>query len=106
MGKEVFILIRNKRTWLINLRKSRNMTQQDLANAVNLDITTIGKYELGERQPSPKIAKMIAAVLGFDWTRFFDEENAEKCGICGGITFQQSGTCKYCIACGTSNGCS
>lgn len=35
----------------------------------------ISKIELGERRPSVEVAKKIAAVLGFDWTRFYEDED-------------------------------
>lgn len=31
------------------------------------------KIERGEGNPSVDVAKKIAAVLGFEWTRFYDE---------------------------------
>jgi transcriptional regulator with XRE-family HTH domain len=52
------------------------MTQAVLAERVNIDITAIGKYESGERRPSVETAKKIADELGFDWTKFF-EDNEE-----------------------------
>jgi putative transcriptional regulator len=51
------------------------MTQQEVANAANVDVTMISKIEVGERQPSVKVAKKIAAVLGFDWTRFYEDDH-------------------------------
>ena len=64
------------RTWLKDIRAKKELTQQEVANAANVDVTMISKIELGERQPSVKVAKKIAAVLGFDWTRFYDDEQA------------------------------
>lgn len=64
------------RDWLRTLRVNRNMTQAVLAERVNIDITAIGKYESGERRPSVETAKKIADELGFDWTKFF-EDNEE-----------------------------
>ena len=65
------------RKWLKDARLAKGMTQAHLANKLNIDITTVGKYELGERRPSPEIAQAIAAVLGFDWTLFY-QDNAHK----------------------------
>ena len=64
------------RTWLKDIRAKKKLTQQKVANAANVDVTMISKIELGKRQPSVKVAKKIAAVLGFDWTRFYDDEQA------------------------------
>lgn len=44
---------------------------------VGVDVTTINKIELGERRPSPDTAKAIALVLGFNWTKFY-EDNQEN----------------------------
>ena len=54
------------------------MSQKDVANLASVDVTTINKIELGERRPSPELAKKIAAVLGFDWTRFFEDEEDKE----------------------------
>jgi len=35
----------------------------------------VTEIENGNANPSVKVAKKIAAVLGFDWTRFFDDED-------------------------------
>ena len=63
------------RTWLKDIRAQQNMTQQEVANAANVDVTMISKIEVGERRPSVKVAKRIAAVLGFDWTRFYEDDH-------------------------------
>ena len=41
------------------LRKQKNMTQRDLARALNLSPSAIGMYEQGRRQPS---AELIVAI--------------------------------------------
>ena len=63
------------RTWLKDIRAKNELTQQEVANAANVDVTMISKIELGERQPSVKVAKKIASVQGFNWTRFFEDED-------------------------------
>ena len=63
------------RTWLKNLRISKKLTQEDMAKAVGVDLTSIGKYELGLRSPTVKTAKKIADILNFDWTRFYENED-------------------------------
>lgn len=63
------------RFWLRDLRLNNQMSQKDVANLASVDVTTINKIELGERRPSPETAKKIAAVLGFDWVKFFEDEN-------------------------------
>ena len=52
----------------------KGMTQQEIADLVGLDRTTITKIENGAT-PSIDTAKKIAAVLGFRWTLFFEDED-------------------------------
>lgn len=54
-------------------RKASGLRQTDLALAAGVSHSLIVKIELGLRKPSVKVAKRIAAVLGFDWTEFFKE---------------------------------
>lgn len=69
------------RKWLKDLRAKKDLTQQEVANAANVDVTMISKIELGERRPSVEVAKKIAAVLGFEWTLFYqDEDELTKTG--------------------------
>ena len=63
------------RTWLKDIRAKKELTQREVANAANVDVTMISKIELGERRPSVEVAKKIASVLGFDWTRFYEDED-------------------------------
>jgi transcriptional regulator with XRE-family HTH domain len=63
------------RNWLRNLRETAGLSQEKLATLIQLDITTIGKYELGLRSPSVENAKKIAEILKFDWTRFYEDAN-------------------------------
>lgn len=66
------------RHWLKELRKeSGNMTQKQLAEKVGISRTMITEIENGNANPSVKVAKRIAAVLGFDWTRFYEDEYDE-----------------------------
>lgn len=52
-------------------RKAKRMRQTDLATIAGISSSMVVKLERGERKPSVKVAKKIAAVLGFDWTEFF-----------------------------------
>ena len=53
------------------------MTQEQLAKMVGISRTMITEIENGNANPSVKVAKKIAAVLGFDWTSFFEDEYDE-----------------------------
>ena len=66
------------RHWLKELRiESGNMTQEQLAKKVGISRTMITEIENGNANPSVKVAKKIAAVLGIDWTRFYEEVSEE-----------------------------
>ena len=61
------------RKWLIELRKGHTQTQ--IAEAVGITQQMYSFIELGVRRPSVEVAKKIAAVMGFNWTRFFEDED-------------------------------
>lgn len=61
---------------LKQMREKKLLTQQQLADMVGVDRTLISKIESGCATPSVSTAKRIATVLGFDWTKFFEEEQA------------------------------
>lgn len=66
---------------MTNLREKRiekGLSQKDLAAATGVKNGTMCAYEKGIRRPKPAVAKKIAALLGFDWTEFYeDPEPAE-----------------------------
>lgn len=64
-----------KRQWLADIRISQGKTQQEIARAVGTSQGGYANIESGLREPSVEFAKKIATVLGFDWTRFFEEPN-------------------------------
>ena len=63
------------RKWLIDIRNGRSQTQ--IAKEAGITQQMYSFIELGERRPSVEVAKKIAAVMGFHWTRFFEEEDKE-----------------------------
>lgn len=56
---------------LKGLRESKGLTQQQVANLIGKDRSLIAKIENGEAMPSVKTAKVLAEVLGTEWTIFF-----------------------------------
>ena len=50
-------------TRLVALRKSRNMTQSQMADAVDIHVSQIKRYEAGETQPSLEVLRRIALAL-------------------------------------------
>ncbi len=61
------------REWLKQLRLEQNLNHEGVANAANIHRAYYTMIEGGYRTPSVDVAKKIAAVLGFEWTRFYDE---------------------------------
>lgn len=59
--------------WLKTVRIAASMTQEQVANKAQISQPAYTNIEKGYRNPSIKTAKKIAAVLGFDWQRFYDE---------------------------------
>ena len=53
-------------------RIDKGMTQEQLAKMVGVVRTNISNIECGYTRPSVDTAKLIANVLGFDWTEFFE----------------------------------
>lgn len=49
-------------------------SQECIANQVGISQNHLSNIESGIRRPSVKVAKRIAAVLGIDWTEFFQDE--------------------------------
>lgn len=66
------------RKWLANIRAKAGKSQQEVADAAGISQSYYAGIELGVRgKPlAVPVAKKIAAVLGFDWTRFYDDEQA------------------------------
>lgn len=68
------------RTWLVDIRTASGKSQQGVADASGISQSYYAGIELGTRgKPlAVPIAKRIAAVLGFDWTRFYDEDEGRS----------------------------
>lgn len=60
-------------SWLKTVRLEANLTQDDVAKNAGIARGAYANIENDERRPSVEVAKRIAAVLGFEWTRFFEE---------------------------------
>ncbi len=60
------------RKWLLDLRKGR--TQAEIAKAAGITQQMYSAIEISKRRPSVEVAKKIAAVLGFNWTRFYEDD--------------------------------
>lgn len=51
---------------LRNLRRERNLSQQELADKLGISKSTVSMYERGERRPSFDIAEAITEFFGVD----------------------------------------
>ena len=54
-----------------SLRKSRNITQERLAEIINMDITSLSKIETGRNYPQPETLEKISKALNLDKSRMF-----------------------------------
>lgn len=62
----------NKRQWLIDKRKEKGIEQQQLAKEVGITPQYLYFIEHDQRKPSTDLAKKIADILNFSWTKFFE----------------------------------
>ncbi len=60
---------------LLAIRKQRGMTQKSVAEQAGIRQNSYCNIEKGKRGVSVETAKRIAAVLGFEWTRFYEDAN-------------------------------
>lgn len=63
-----------EREWLVFIRLKAIKSQKQVAEEAGITQVYLSQIENGERNPSVDTAKKIAAVLGFEWTRFYDDE--------------------------------
>ena len=62
------------RTWLREIRKENNFTMKQVAKKSGISESAYCFIERGSRNPSVNVAKKIAKVLGFNWTRFYEKQ--------------------------------
>lgn len=62
---------------LKELRELNNITQETLAQKIGVTRQHIGMIENNITKPSIPVAKKIAKTLGFDWTLFYQDEEAD-----------------------------
>ena len=58
---------------LKEVRTSKNMSQEELANQCGVIRQTISNIECGLTKPSVELAKKIGKALDFNWIYFFEE---------------------------------
>ena len=62
-----------ERSWLIAIREERGVSQKCISKQVGISQPSYHNIEAGKRGLSVPVAKKIAAALGFDWTRFYED---------------------------------
>ena len=72
--------IKSNRHWLIQARHDSGMTFSELAKKVGVSQQAISHWETGKRTPKPKSAQKYANILGFEWTKFYEENILSKTG--------------------------
>lgn len=63
-----------KREWLIAYRKAKGLSQEEVANAVDVSPSAYSGYENGTRKPKPRVAKALSRIFNFNWILFYEEE--------------------------------
>ena len=61
--------------WLVKIRKEKSLTQTQVATQCGISRQYYSFIEKGERVCPVRTARKIAAALGFDWQRFYEESN-------------------------------
>ena len=68
------------REWLARIREAKGMSQAEVGKQSGIVQQSYQQIEKGESRPKIETAKRIATVLGFSWTRFYEEDEAECAG--------------------------
>ncbi len=68
---------------LPQLRKERNMTQEDLAKKLYVTRQAVSRWENGETTPNIDMSKLIALALDVPVTRVLDLPQEPACQCCG-----------------------
>lgn len=67
-----------QRTRLIAARKAKLLTQEQVAEAIDVDQSTISRIENGDVEPSASIASRLIALLGISLSDLVDIEQRAK----------------------------
>jgi len=60
------------------LRKRKGLTQEDLADACELNVRSIQRLENGEVEPRPSTLKLLSAALEYEFKSDIEREEAKK----------------------------
>ncbi|WP_079475585.1 helix-turn-helix transcriptional regulator [Marinococcus halophilus] len=67
------------RNWLLNTRKQKGLTQEEVAKKIGISRNAYAMIERGDRGVTVSNAKKLADLFGFEWTIFFENECHETC---------------------------
>lgn len=59
---------------LKTMRLKHGMSQEDIAEKLNINRSTIAMIETGKNKLTVSLAKKLAELFGCKWTELFDEE--------------------------------
>lgn len=63
-----------RREWLMQFRKEKGLSIKAIAKLSGVTQQCWSNYEIGKRTPRPNKAQKIAKLLGFKWTKFYEDE--------------------------------
>ena len=66
---------------IVQLRKIRQMTQEELADRIGVSRQAVGKWESGETEPSLDLAKKVAEVFGVSLDELADHQGEIAPGL-------------------------
>nr|DAQ16353.1 MAG TPA: helix-turn-helix domain protein [Caudoviricetes sp.]DAU13524.1 MAG TPA: helix-turn-helix domain protein [Caudoviricetes sp.] len=61
-----------KRQWLIDKRHKKDLSQAYVARECNISQQMYCYIEIGKKRPGVELAKKIADVLNFSWSKFYE----------------------------------
>lgn len=61
--------------WLESIRAAKGYSQKAVAEEAGISQPTYCNIENGNRGVSVEVAKKIARILDFDWTKFFEDSD-------------------------------
>ncbi|OXM84581.1 helix-turn-helix transcriptional regulator [Paenibacillus rigui] len=73
--------MKQKREVLINTRKNKGLTQEELAAFAGITRAYLANIERGEHAPSLKVAQKLAGILEKDTDELFFDINVRKTNI-------------------------
>ncbi len=60
------------RKWLVERREEKGYSQSSLAKELKITSQAYNYIENNQRNPSVELAKKIADILNFSWTKFYE----------------------------------